>query len=122
MYTTFTFSHAVALLCLWSAAMSLKVTHTHENVGDALTARLCARQEALHLDPEHAVVQGRLSQHVSPADAKPFLMIRRAGISRDGHGHTVTVTDNKLCYGDQTFAAGEHLAPGFSQWRLALAA
>jgi hypothetical protein len=25
-------------------------------------------------------------------------------------------------YGDQTFAAGEHLAPGFSQWRLALAA
>ncbi len=25
-------------------------------------------------------------------------------------------------YGDQTLAAGEHLAPGFSQWRLALAA
>jgi hypothetical protein len=25
-------------------------------------------------------------------------------------------------YGDQTFAAGEHLAPGFSQWLLALAA
>jgi hypothetical protein len=29
---------------------------------------------------------------------EPFLMIRRAGISRDGHehghGHTVTVTDN----------------------------
>jgi hypothetical protein len=25
-------------------------------------------------------------------------------------------------YGDQTFSAGEHLAPGFSQWRLALAA
>jgi hypothetical protein len=25
-------------------------------------------------------------------------------------------------YGDQTFAPGEHLAPGFSQWRLALAA
>ncbi len=24
--------------------------------------------------------------------------------------------------GDQTFTAGEHLAPGFSQWRLALAA
>jgi hypothetical protein len=24
-------------------------------------------------------------------------------------------------YGDQTFAPGEHLAPGFSQWRLALA-
>jgi hypothetical protein len=25
-------------------------------------------------------------------------------------------------YGGQTLAAGEHLAPGFSQWRLALAA
>ena len=26
------------------------------------------------------------------------------------------------CYGDQTLSAGEHLAAGFSQWRLALAA